>query len=66
MGNKRAASPRSKKLRVRVKYRTEPDLQRIGRAVIEFALQTAATAAAKSDDNNAGSVSATDNSEAQS
>lgn len=43
MSNKRAASARSKRLRVRVKYRTEPDLQRIGRAVIELALQQAAT-----------------------
>lgn len=41
MANKRAASARSKRLRVRVKYRTEPDLQRIGRAVIELALQQA-------------------------
>ncbi len=39
MPKRRPASPRPKNLRVRAQRREEPDLQRIGRAVIELALQ---------------------------
>lgn len=39
MPKRRPASPRPKRLRVRAQRRIEPDLQRIGRAVIELALQ---------------------------
>lgn len=39
MPKRRPASPRSRTLRVRVQRREHPDIQRIGRAVIELALQ---------------------------
>lgn len=43
MPKRRPASPRPKNLRVRAQRREEPDLQRIGRAVIELALQASTT-----------------------